>query len=278
MHPKCVSTVRNLDAEGQVRICFDFIEDPLMEACDFESSTLMMPDFNLGDYFSIDVGSIYEFHNQTLSMINSTYGRERSIRIFTGPTDRVQFSSVVLLGCHLIICGTSLEEVGSLLSTFKHLTRRFTINGLSCFDFWSALYRSKQLQLLKFGDDSSGESQNSMHVEEFLHYARCLLHTSNKFNHAFKYRQLPSPSCNTTISSLEDAEEPAENNPAPAQRRKRRGPPRSPRPPAALPLPAPRPPAGPALGRRRPRRARRRGSSPPAPLPLPGCRWSVVAS
>jgi hypothetical protein len=120
----------------------------------------------------ISLEHIYRFHEMLSSKLLSNPAS--NIVLCTGPSPTTQFGTLFLLGSFLIVTGLPLRDTISSLLDFEYVISTFTCHGLSAFDFWRALHRSKRMGWIDFASDTPASSDPSfMDIEEYLHYSRC---------------------------------------------------------------------------------------------------------
>ncbi len=96
-----------------------------------------------------------------------------NIVLCTGPSPATQFGTIFLLGSYLILIGLSLCETISSLADFDYITSTFQCHGLSAFDFWRTLHRSKRIGWVDFEAAMPATGDPSfIDIEEYLHYSR----------------------------------------------------------------------------------------------------------
>jgi hypothetical protein len=126
------------------------------------------------EFLPISLEDISRFYDLIISTCHSSTGPQNHIIFCTGPVHRIQFGTVFLLGCYMLICGLNTEEVGHALIQFERTTGRFQCNGMSCHDFWSAIYRVMKNRWVTFGEVnlSDPSMDTNIEIEEYLHYSR----------------------------------------------------------------------------------------------------------
>jgi hypothetical protein len=127
------------------------------------------------EFLPISLEDISRFYDMIISTCHSSGGTQNHIIFCTGPVHRIQFGTVFLLGCYMLICGLNSEEVRHALVQFEHVMGRFECNGMSCNDFWSALYRVVKNRWVTFGDNNLNDpppNDPSIDMEEYIHYSR----------------------------------------------------------------------------------------------------------
>jgi hypothetical protein len=127
------------------------------------------------EFLPISLEDISRFYDLLISTCHSSRGGPQDHIIFcTGPVYRIQFGTVFLLGCYMLICGLNCEEVRHSLVRFERTMDRFQCNGMSCHDFWSAIYRVQKNRWVTFGEVDLIDlpSDSSIEIEEYIHYSR----------------------------------------------------------------------------------------------------------
>ena len=85
----------------------------------------------------------------------------------------VQTKTVFLTGCHLMMThGFSFRQTSEAFKHLKGFLPSFDENQLSLPCCWMALYRAKCLGWVNFGDIFDFGPEDSIFIEEYMHYAR----------------------------------------------------------------------------------------------------------
>ena len=126
------------------------------------------------EFLPISLEDISRFYDLITSTCHSSTGSQNQIVFCTGPAHRIQFGTVFLLGCYMLICGLNCEEVRHALIRFERITGRFQCYGMSCNDFWSAIYRVMRNRWVTFGEVnlSDPSMDTNIDIEEYKHYSR----------------------------------------------------------------------------------------------------------
>jgi hypothetical protein len=126
------------------------------------------------DFLPISLEDISRFYDFIRSTCHSSTRSQNHIIFCTGPVYRIQFGTVFLLGCYMLICGLNSEEVRHALYPFERTMGRFQCNGMSCNDFWSAIYRVMRNRWVTFDEVYLSDASNgtSIEIEEYIHYSR----------------------------------------------------------------------------------------------------------
>lgn len=125
------------------------------------------------EFLPISLEDISRFYDVLTHKKNSC--QHIKILICTGPVNRIQFGTVFLIGCYMLIRGKGLNEVQSALCPFDDIMSGFDCNGMSHKDFWSAFYRAQRNKWVSFYEpdgDTEFPSSTSIEIEEYAHYAR----------------------------------------------------------------------------------------------------------
>ena len=124
------------------------------------------------EFLPISLEDMSRFYQVLQNKKNSH--QNHHIVICTGPLNRIQFGTIFLIGCYMLISGKPLSEVQFALFPFESLMSGFDCNGMTHQDFWSAFYRAQRNQWVTFWEteEEAEGSSRSIEIEEYSHYAR----------------------------------------------------------------------------------------------------------
>jgi hypothetical protein len=123
------------------------------------------------EYLPISLEHIHKFYEMITSTLQ-TYPVS-NIVLCTGLSPATQFGTIFLLGSYLILIGMTMCETMRTLMEFEGITSTFECHGLSAFDFWRTLHRSKRMGWIDFAADIPASGDPSfIDIEEYLHYSR----------------------------------------------------------------------------------------------------------
>ncbi len=115
--------------------------------------------------------------------------------ICTSADEYVQAKAVFLTGCHLImthgLTSKQTSETFKQLQVFLPLFDESQLASLPC--CWNAVYRAKCMGWIDFGDIFDIGPEDSIFIEEYIHYARQIKSTHPHL----------SPSCHQFISNCD---------------------------------------------------------------------------
>jgi hypothetical protein len=118
------------------------------------------------------LAEIFRFNEKLNALFRFNAGKQ--IVVCTGSNSHSQAKIVFLLGCHLIMsCSVRDKQVRHLFRPVRTLLAKVEYD-CALHDFWSALDIAKRRNWISFKEtfDQSHYADNSIDMEEYLHYAR----------------------------------------------------------------------------------------------------------
>ena len=117
--------------------------------------------------------SLEEFFHFDAIVQNTLRRQAHRVTVFAGLDPNRQTRTLMLLGCHMVMSqGMGFEEAFLIFRPLRSLIQNH-LKGISAFEILlRAICCAKCLNWINFGLSGNIRSENCIHMDEFIHYAR----------------------------------------------------------------------------------------------------------